>query len=174
MLTEEQRKLVANNTKLVHHCLRLRYPAVNCRTELYEEMYAEGLLFLSKAALLWRPDGAKFSTYACVTIIRGLMRWSSVAPAKGIRGSPEGRRPSWYDAALDEMPGRQPAEDEGTKEFAESLLAKIPPREADVLRRHFAGWKYEAISRDMGVSKERVRQIRNQGLNRIRKMEGVS
>lgn len=57
--------------------------------------------------------------------------------------------------------------------FTEKLLSKIPERESYVIKELFGIDKMVALSAqeiayEMGISKERVRQLRDQGLNRIR------
>lgn len=58
--------------------------------------------------------------------------------------------------------------------LAETILSGIPKREADALRMHYGlatgdGMTLEAIGRAWGLSRERVRQIRNNGLASARR-----
>jgi len=64
-------------------------------------------------------------------------------------------------------------EDKQLTEFAHEALSKLPPREAKILALRygiFSGEKmtYAAVAREMGVTRERIRQIEAQGLSRLR------
>jgi len=63
--------------------------------------------------------------------------------------------------------------------IANELIQKVPQRERDVVINYFGlydtpqGQTLEDISSRLQISKERVRQLRNQGLDRMRKHLGI-
>jgi len=66
-------------------------------------------------------------------------------------------------------------EREKMTDFTQTILSRVPEREARVIRGMFGiDQQYSQTARELGeemqISKERVRQLRDQGLNRIRNM----
>lgn len=76
----------------------------------------------------------------------------------------------------DRIPSRERAADIQFDEFelestAKRLLSSIDPRRAEVIKRIVAGETRAAVAKSMGLSRERVRQLYDQGIEMCRKHE---
>ncbi len=127
--------------------------------------------------------GFKFSTYACRAIARELGRMAEKAAKR------RSRSPVSLDTAFERSDWTQrmhtSVEDEcvsAVKEIVDRNLADLSNVEQTVVRRRF-NWEgadeesltLEKLGQIIGVTKERVRQIQNKALKKIRKVmeEGV-
>jgi RNA polymerase primary sigma factor len=66
--------------------------------------------------------------------------------------------------------------EEGTTEHVAKAMSNLPPREALILRLYFGfdgseGMTLDAIGEQLGITRERVRQIKERALSRLRKGE---
>lgn len=60
-MNDEQRKLVEDNTKLVHSVIGKHYPSLSGN----EDIIQTGMVGLCKAAIAWNPTKCAFQVYAC-------------------------------------------------------------------------------------------------------------
>ena len=173
-MTDAQKALVFQWTDLVHHLVNRRYPWITLRRDdLYDDAVQEGMLHLVQAAIHWREGGAQFNTYAHIAISRGLSAWAKKRVGRGIHVPAD----KWCDCAftsLDcDMPAKDRRMDERIEEDAEELLSVLPDRHRTVIRRRFSGETLIDIGADLGISKERVRQIAKSGMRRMKESVGV-
>lgn len=138
-----------------------------------EEMVSEAMLALSKAIDRFNPwKGFRFSTYACNVILRSLMR-------RGRRETHYRRMfPVSHETTL-EKPGFS---DEQTELYVERLhhimernLGRLSELERWILNRRYPirsrkRLTFQEIANQVSLSKERVRQLHNAALSKIRRV----
>jgi RNA polymerase sigma factor (sigma-70 family) len=114
--------------------------------------------------------GHKFSTYATLALMKGFAR----SVPQMLAGRAVGTDP---DAAIVEIADRRipvAAERFLAREEVSQLLRRLDARERDVLRGHFgldegsSPATYEELGRRLGLTKERVRQIEQAALAKLR------
>lgn len=137
-----------------------------------DDMLSDALFALARAVDRFNPwRGYRFSTYACNVIARALMR----------RGKQEShyrkRFPVQHDASF-ERPDRSP--DDQTDLYVERLhralsqnLGELTDLESRILAQRFPAQRedrltFQEIGDTIGLSKERVRQIQNIALGKLR------
>lgn len=132
-----------------------------------DEMHSAGLDGLWRAARLWDPSIAKFSTYAVTAIHRGILRTfkqSRRAPMQHLRD----------DAEL-VIAGRAPTENDIEIEALMQMVEALPERLRQVISmRYIEGRTLQDIGAAFNVTRERVRQIEAKALEVLREMNGVS
>jgi len=161
--------LVESNLGLVHLMIK-RYRA----SELDEDdLLSDGMYGLARAVEKFNPwRGYRFSTYACNVIARALMRRAKMSSGY------HRRFPVQQDASL-ERP--TPPADRETELRVERLqnaldrnLGELTELESMILARRFPEQgprlTYEQIGQGIGLSKERVRQIQNIALGKLREV----
>lgn len=159
--------LVGKNLGLVHLMIK-RYRSI----ELDEDdLLSDGMYGLARAVEKFNPwRGYRFSTYACNVVARALMRRAKVSSGY------HRRFPVQQDASL-ERPAPPP--DTETELRVERLqqalhrnLGELTELESMILTRRFPDegprLTYEQIGQGIGLSKERVRQIQNVALSKLR------
>ncbi len=155
--------LIRQHQNLIHLLLRRQ-----CRHDLpYEDLFQEGLFALWQAILRFDPRrGATFSTYAGLLITRRL--WLVIHRLT---------RPQGFL-----LPGEEPDPVEralrrdwlaGLRRTLAQALRSLPARLQLVLRAHYGldgapPRSLTQISEPLGVTPERVRQLRNEALHRLR------
>ena len=140
----------------------------------FDELVSEGQLTLLRSISRFDPErGFRFSTYAMHAIRRRILRFirqrqreRQSAKTWCEESSPVDTR-RWtlaYERRISE-----------TMAIVERLLLQLPPRERYVLRSRF-GWGREfeprtlrEIAAELGVSRERVRQLEERALGKLRK-----
>lgn len=182
-LTAAQRRLCEENIALVYFALRgVRYDRKD--EALREELVSEGMVGLIRAARGFDPSlGFKFSTYAQASAFKMMWQYSRrrMSDRCGMRA--QGRR------SEDEFGSRRPTRVEEFTELSRvksdrdpdrmepmdvtALLALaqsgLNARQRKVLRRRFCdGLTLAEVGREIGVGKERVRQIQEKALRRCR------
>jgi RNA polymerase primary sigma factor len=137
-----------------------------------DDMLSDALFALARAVDRFNPwRGYRFSTYACNVIARALMR----------RGKQESsyrkRFPVQHDVSF-ERPDRAP--DDQTDLYVERLhraleqnLGELTELESRILSQRFPAQRedrltFQEIGDAIGLSKERVRQIQNIALGKLR------
>ena len=137
-----------------------------------DDMLSDALFALARAVDRFNPwRGYRFSTYACNVIARALMR----------RGKQEShyrkRFPVQHDVSF-ERPARSP--DDQTELYVERLqralhgnLGDLTELESRILAQRFPAQRedrltFQEIGDAIGLSKERVRQIQNIALGKLR------
>lgn len=159
--------IVERNLGLVYLCIgRFRSSGVEL-----DELRSEGLLALVRAVDWFNPwRGIRFSTYAYNAIIRGLVRLSQRA------GRHRRLFPSTYEVPV---PPSEP-EDRWAALYVDRLykamkdnLGDLTDREYRILRHRFPigsqpRMTLSEVGDVCGLSKERVRQIQNRALQKLR------
>lgn len=181
---DERNELVLKNYKLSWHMVRkMRHLECVKRLGLHDAAQA-GFLAMLRAADQWDPNkGAQFSTYACTSIWKAIMdACSDACPIPSNKSARRnGRFPPGHIRPL--PPSRVDVTDavflQDDPEQAEVLdlhqaLTLLPARWRRVLDESFVhGRTYHEIGLMLGVTKERVRQIRAEALAWLRSyMEG--
>jgi len=150
----------------------------------FSEIVSEGNMALMRAVDKFNVDkGFKFSTYACRAILKAFSRTAQQhTRSRGrlpVEFEPEMEKSDWADKRRDIV------EDECIDELKTIVnrnLADLSNVEQTVLRRRF-NWEQksespltlEEVGKIIGVTKERVRQIQNKALLKIKQVmeEGV-
>lgn len=150
----------------------------------FAEIVSEGNMALLRAVDKFQVDrGFKFSTYACRAILKAFSRAAQKHSRHRqhfpVEFDPELEKSDWADKRRDVVEADLTDE---LKQIVDRNLADLSPIEQTVVRRRF-NWKQEdespltleEVGRIIGVTKERVRQIQNKALLKIRKLmeEGV-
>jgi RNA polymerase sigma factor (sigma-70 family) len=143
----------------------------------FAEIVSEGNMALLRAVEKFNVDrGFKFSTYACRAILKGFSRTAMKSARYRTRFpvefEPDLEKSDWQDRRRDAV--EEDCIDE-LKAIVERNLADLSNIEQTVIRRRF-NWKQEdespltleEVGRIIGVTKERVRQIQNKALLKIR------
>ena len=153
-LTAEQQRLVAENMALVGHMLT-RYLRP---TPTHDELRSSGYLALCRAAIGFdSTKGCRFSTYACCTIAREWWKEARRLEKIADRGVGDTGGEGWAD-------GRDSTEEEDRCRREEiravrRAVGKLEPRRKLVIERRLEGRTLEAIGEELGVTRERARQI---------------
>jgi len=151
------------------------------RTRLGDVDFAEGVsegnMALIRAVDKFNVDrGFKFSTYACRAILKAFSRTALKASRHRTRFpvefEPDMEKSDWSDRKRDMV--EEDCIDE-LKQIVDRNLADLSNVEATVIRRRF-NWQQqeespltlEEVGQIIGVTKERVRQIQNKALAKIR------
>ncbi len=163
-------KLFSCNTRLVMGMAKKqqKYWSNTGITLLYE-MVSDGNLGLLRAIehYDWRM-GTKFSTYATWAVLRAFKQGWAQRQKESI--------PTVFDDTLFlEIEERSPNNDviatETVFSKVEQALKVIPPRERAVIVQYYLERKkLKEIGETFGVSKERIRQLRSNGISRLKEM----
>jgi RNA polymerase sigma factor (sigma-70 family) len=145
----------------------------------FAEIVSEGNMALIRAVDKFNVDrGFKFSTYACRAILKAFSRASQKHSRHRMRFpvefEPDMEKSDWIDKKRDVV--EEDCIDE-LKQIVDRNLAELSDTEQTVLRRRF-NWEQaqespltlEDVGKIIGVTKERVRQIQNKALAKIRKL----
>jgi len=150
----------------------------------FAEIVSEGNMALLRAVDKFNVDrGFKFSTYACRAILKAFsrtaMKHSRHRTRFPVEFEPDLEKSDWIDKKRDVV--EEDCIDE-LKQIVDRNLADLSDTEQTVIRRRF-NWMQkdespltlEEVGQIIGVTKERVRQIQNKALTKIRKLmeEGV-
>jgi len=166
-----KRQIASSNTRLVINIAK-RFHTINYRS-LLQDLVAEGNVGLMHSIDCFDfRKGFRFSTYATYAIRTHIMNYIN---RKYLPTGAEDliEKNLIYDTDCSE-------EDREYRCYiANELIQKVPQRERDVVINYFGlydtpqGQTLEDISSRLQISKERVRQLRNQGLDRMRKHLGI-
>jgi len=145
----------------------------------FAEVVSEGNMALIRAVDKFNVDrGFKFSTYACRAILKAFSRTALKASRHRTRFpvefEPDMEKSDWSDRKRDMV--EEDCIDE-LKQIVDRNLADLSNVEATVIRRRF-NWQQqedhpltlEEVGQIIGVTKERVRQIQNKALAKIRQV----
>jgi RNA polymerase sigma factor (sigma-70 family) len=150
----------------------------------FAEIVSEGNMALMRAVDKFNVDkGFKFSTYACRAILKAFsrtaMKSSRYKTRFPVEFEPDFEKSDWADKKRDMV--EEDCIDE-LKQIVDRNLADLTDVESTVIQRRF-NWQQqdehpltlEEVGQIIGVTKERVRQIQNKALAKIRLVmeEGV-
>jgi RNA polymerase primary sigma factor len=138
-----------------------------------DDLLSDAMLGLTRAVDRFNPwRGYRFSTYACNVIVRALMR----------RGKRERNRrrlfPVQYEVSLERPESLPDSERELYVERLSQVLqdnaGQLTDLETRVLTQRFSGERrdrltFQEIGNTVGLSKERVRQIQNIAIRKLRR-----
>jgi RNA polymerase sigma factor (sigma-70 family) len=143
----------------------------------FAEIVSEGNMALIRAVDKFNVDrGFKFSTYACRAILKAFsrtaMKHGRYKTRFPVEFEPEMEKSDWNDRKRDIV--EEDCIDE-LKQIVDRNLADLSDTEQTVIRRRF-NWQQqdespltlEEVGQIIGVTKERVRQIQNKALAKIR------
>jgi len=134
------------------------------------ELVSDGTMTLMRAIDSFDVHrGHKFSTYATLALMKGFAR--SVPQMLSRRSRGEGEESTMHEVADRRVPVA--AERFLAREEVAQLMRRLDTRERDVLRGHFgldegSPATYEQLGERLGLSKERVRQIEQMALVKLR------
>src|SRR3954470_7098723 len=143
----------------------------------FAEVVSEGNMALLRAVDKFNVDrGFKFSTYACRAILKAFSRTAMKANRHRtkfpVEFEPDLEKSDWADKRRDQV--EEDCIDE-LKTIVDRNLADLSSVEETVIRRRFnwdqvddASLTLEDVGKIIGVTKERVRQIQNKALGKIR------
>jgi len=150
----------------------------------FAEIVSEGNMALLRAVDKFSVDrGFKFSTYACRAILKAFSRTSMKSMRHRnhfpVEFEPDLERSDWQDRRREQVESECVDE---LKTIIDRNLADLSSIEETVIRRRF-NWQQqdenpltlEEVGQIIGVTKERVRQIQNKALQKIKQVleEGV-
>ena len=153
-----------------HFQLARNFAKRHCPGDMSEdEAYSAALLGLCEAAKRFdETKGAKFHTYAFFWMRREVMQeWRDLIRSRVISG----KRVGWVDNLRREIAERKKSEVtlELVAKKINRALKSIPEREADVLRKRSQGETLKVVGEEMGICRERVRQLESRGLRLMRR-----
>jgi RNA polymerase sigma factor (sigma-70 family) len=143
----------------------------------FAEVVSEGNMALLRAVDKFNVDrGFKFSTYACRAILKAFSRTAMKANRHRtkfpVEFEPDLEKSDWADKRRDQV--EEDCIDE-LKTIVDRNLADLSTVEETVIRRRFnwdqvddSSLTLEDVGKIIGVTKERVRQIQNKALAKIR------
>ena len=164
-------RVVVGNRKLIYRAVRRWMPP----SAYADDMVGDCQIVLIQAVVAYNPwMGIRFSTYAFTCLMRALSRLSQRHAADRLSRS----------IPLESLPDGEPR-DESSEEVPGSRLARIDEflregndllsdREKRVLARRFSlddqarPGTLEQVGRELGLSKERVRQVQASALGKLR------
>lgn len=145
----------------------------------FSEIVSEGNMALIRAVEKFNVErGFKFSTYACRAILKAFsrtaMKHSRQRTRFPVEFDPDMEKSDWIDRKRDVV--EDDCIDE-LKQIVDRNLADLSDTEQTVIRRRF-NWQQaeenpltlEEVGKIIGVTKERVRQIQNKALGKIRRL----
>jgi RNA polymerase sigma factor (sigma-70 family) len=145
----------------------------------FAEIVSEGNMALLRAVDKFNVDrGFKFSTYACRAILkafsRAALKHNRHRTRFPVEFEPDLEKSDWQDKKRDLV--EEDCVDE-LKQIVDRNLADLSNVEQTVLRRRF-NWEQaddspltlEEVGKIIGVTKERVRQIQNKALGKIKRL----
>jgi len=165
-------RIVLGNHKLIYRAVRRWMPSA----ALADDLIGDCQIVLIQAVAAYNPWlGIRFSTYAFTCLMRALSRLSQRHAADRLARS----------LPLDSLPDGEPRDDAGEElpgaglhrldEFLREGNPLLSPREKMVLMRRFSldeqakSGTLEQVGRELGLSKERVRQVQASALGKLRK-----
>jgi len=167
----ERTILITSNLRLVVSIAKKFVSA----DDLFDELVAEGNVALMRAVDKFNfALGNRFSTYATYAIQRHFFRISH-------RGRQQRRRFTPADESFRSVPASEPSagctsvQIDQLKELFTKFLGELEPREQQIVVARFgfdgrAPRTFRELGAEMGVCKERIRQIQSRAMEKIRGM----
>lgn len=168
-------RIVLGNRKLIYRAVRRWMPP----SQFADDMTSDCQIVLIQAVAAYNPwMGIRFSTYAFTCLMRALSRLSQrhandrLSKSLPLAALPDGEP---RDASTEEEPGARLGR---VDEFLREGHDLLSQREKRVLKRRFSldeqarAGTLEQVGRELGLSKERVRQVQASALDKLRKALG--
>jgi RNA polymerase sigma factor (sigma-70 family) len=165
-------QIVLGNRKLIYRAVRRWMPP----SAYADDMVGDCQIVLIQAVAAYNPWlGIRFSTYAFTCLMRALSRLSQrhasdrLSRSLPLEALPDGEP---RDLASEDLPRTRLAR---VDEFLHEENDLLSSREKKVLVRRFSlddqarGGTLEQVGRELGLSKERVRQVQASALGKLRK-----
>jgi RNA polymerase sigma factor (sigma-70 family) len=181
-LTPAQRAQVADNLNIARWAVRNYIPTLRPGGPDFDDAVSVAFLGLVEAARRYDPGRASFMRYALYWCRAGLRRWWAARHRRGLRQVGRAARVVSLDRDLG---GRRiaaglraPAADPGDRHDTEVVLRAL----SDLPNRHreavdltlLQGLTLAQAGRHLGVSGERVRQVREQAVRLVRERCGLA
>lgn len=169
-LTDAERAIFEANTGLIGFVLGRYLRRRPWLQGLRDDLESEGSFALMRAVRQFDPKvGVQFSTYACVCIWRGMHRvkWAEEKHQRNRIGPLTNIGGQVVDLVDIVATPYKPERTNITIDWG-----VLNARETDVLKKRLAGVKLEDLAAELGLCKERVRQIQNQAGLRALRIEG--
>jgi RNA polymerase sigma factor FliA len=180
-------ELFHENTGLVHFAIRKVFPSPYSTARKYnmdyEDFVQHGLMTLWKCVQKFDNDKANFSTYAVVSIKGSLMSlirdkgYALKYHYKTTKEEKEGSTPFSLDNELleDGENFYNVIEDENVnvlddiekRDYLKYQLSQLKESEEEVIKLFLVGLNPREVANIMGVSRQRVQQIRKRALERL-------
>lgn len=164
-------RIILGNRKLIFGAVKRKGYHNNSADDLIGECY----IVMIRVVAAYNPwIGIRFSTYACTCLMRALSRLNQRSLSDRLAQS------LTIDQTLDEEPVQKEVEEpgRGVTERIDAFLHRdhdlLTDREKVVLKRRFhlgnsrEDATLEKVGRDLGISKERVRQVQASALAKLR------
>lgn len=167
MDTEERNRLVEANIGLVGYVLNKFFPGFSKN----QDMYQDGCIELIEKAAEYRPERGSFSNFACTCIRNRFRRY-----LKGDRRQEVFEREQRIMPATLDKEDRPPGEHDVNADRAvfEALLGLCrSPRASEVMALKMQGLSLKAIGDRLGFTRERARQIYEEGLCAMRNPKAI-
>jgi RNA polymerase sigma factor (sigma-70 family) len=139
-----------------------------------DDLVGDGMLSLANAVEHFDyARGNRFSTYACTALRQNYTRTVPRQNREAL--TCVNNQPDWFDAAGDgDSEAAETLREEQRKAEVAELMKRLNQREQDVIRMRFTEeLTLEQIGRQLGVTKERVRQIEARALTKLRAAAGA-
>jgi RNA polymerase sigma factor (sigma-70 family) len=177
---------VMENSKLVYKMASvLSKCGMMTRLDL-DDAHQEGMLALTRASDKYNPAMGAFSTYACRSICRQIRIANRRASLIKIPDSYRPDKPSFvFEKQLKSVSASDPAvakkmayeavpyEEPHNYTALYDCIDKLPPRLASIIRQRLKGNSLQAIADPLGLTRERVRQLAEQGQKSIKECLSV-
>lgn len=172
-LNEKQRKLAEDNYYLIHWFMGKRPAPIGTDPDDYLSVLTKYYL---RSIATYNPSRAKISTYVFRILV-----WGRAAFFRKYFQSPDSKFLSIHSAEFDDDMIQIPVHDdqdsgmelERKKTLANRLIKTLGPVREQVIRMHISGLTMTQISKRIGVSRQRVKQVYDKSI-RIMQAEARS
>jgi RNA polymerase sigma factor (sigma-70 family) len=170
---------ITEHLRLVHWAIKSRFSwAVKGRVE-YDDLVQAGCIGLLRAAEKFEPErGLKFNTYAMWWVEHFVRRYIQdqgrlvrVPAHLHEKKQVQPERIKYLDASRHDDVGEDDPEHERRAAGAdvEELVGQLPPRLRRVIRLQLRGYERTTIAKELGRSREWVRQMEREAVGQLRK-----
>jgi len=179
-LTEKQRALLAENTKLVGAFIKKYWPAKHISSALREELYAEGNKILCERIHSYRPSKGEYSTWAyrvlyfCLRNVYNKQRYneSMFVDFASNDDKEENGVPKWAknEEHSETLFGLHESEFYLEQKIVKEHFNKLTPLEQKVVSMFMNNCSAKEISKECKIPSNKAYYIKNMAINKLRKM----